>query len=62
MRIILVISFIILQVLTSYDINKRNINIFGSITGYPDSTRVILKNLDTQKVIDSTYILNVKGW
>lgn len=58
MRIILVFSFILLIALASCDINKREISVFGTITGYPDNTRVILKNLDTQKVIDSTFMSN----
>jgi len=60
MRIIFVFSFTLLIALASCDINKREISVSGTITGYPDNTRVILKNLDTQKVIDSTFILNNK--
>jgi thiol-disulfide isomerase/thioredoxin len=58
MKNILAFSFILFQTLYSGDINGEKIKISGTITGYPDNTRVILKNLDTQKGIDTTYILN----
>ena len=38
--------------------DSGKIKISGIIEGYQDSTRVILKNLDTQKVVDTTFIIN----
>lgn len=43
---------------STHAINSDRIRISGTITGYPDHTRVILRSLDTQKGIDTTYILD----
>jgi peroxiredoxin len=58
MRNLLLLSLLLFQTLSTNAINGDRIIISGTMTGYPDHTRVILKNLDTQKGIDTTYILN----
>ena len=53
----LLFQFLILILIIS-SCNNGKIKISGTITGYPDSIRIILYNLDTQEEIDTSYILN----
>lgn len=55
----LLVNFIILFILiSSCDNDNQKISISGTITGYPDSTRVILMNLDTNVTIDTALIFD----
>jgi len=50
---------IIFTILTLTEcVNTNSFNITGSVIGYDDSTMLYLEDVDNQKTVDSTYILN----
>lgn len=49
---------ILLLGLYSCVFSKEKINIVGKVTGYSDSTIVVLNNFDTQARVDTAYIVN----
>lgn len=60
MRNIIVCTIVFLFALSSCRSNDGEIKITGKIKGYPDSTKVVLMNWDTNKGVDTTYIVNNK--
>ncbi|MDD3525700.1 MAG: TlpA disulfide reductase family protein [Bacteroidales bacterium] len=60
MRYKFVYPIILLLTIYSCDFGKEKINISGKATGYSDSTIVILRNFDTQAIVDTTFIINNK--
>ena len=59
----LVTALIILSILSCHKNVKKNkaYIIEAHITGFPDSTKVYLENLNTETLIDSTYLINGHG-
>jgi len=60
MRKLIFYTFIFLLALNSCNNKDGEIKITGKITGYPDSTKVVLMNFKTNRSVDTTYIVNNK--
>ena len=60
MRKLIIYPFIILLILSAFKNKEDKIKITGNITGYPDSTMVVLMNFEVNKGIDTTYIVDNK--
>ncbi|MCY1633958.1 TlpA disulfide reductase family protein [Marinifilum sp. D737] len=60
MRKVIIYSCIILLTLSAFKNKEDRIKITGNITGYPDSTMVVLMNFEINKGIDTTYIVDNK--
>jgi len=60
MRNLFVCTFILLFAVSSSYCNSGEIKIIGVVTGYSDSTVVVLNNFATQTSVDTTYIINNK--
>ncbi len=58
MKNIFVYLITLLFIVSSFNSKNGKIIITGIITGYPDSTKVLLNNLDTQSIVDTTYLIN----
>jgi len=56
MKNLLVYFIIPIIVISSGNIDQKEINISGKIKGYQDSTMVILNNLDNNTTVDTTFI------
>ncbi|MDQ2177297.1 TlpA disulfide reductase family protein [Marinifilum sp. D714] len=60
MRKAIIYSCIFLLTLSAFKNKEDRIKITGNITGYPDSTMVVLMNFEINKSIDTTYIVDNK--
>jgi Peroxiredoxin len=60
MRKAIIFSCIVLLILSAFKNKENRIKINGNITGYPDSTMVVLMNFEINKGIDTTYIVDNK--